>query len=132
MKKENALESAIQPDLTGSLLLAAVNSVFKRHKPRKRFNEYFFYWKTPLEKYRIAVYGPEKHNYSCIGLHCCRIDTKRDDNVYNVKPENLIKWLTSVKKQLEWKREIHKKQVNCESEEEYCQIDLALFLRSDF
>ena len=96
-------------------VLAAVNSVFTRHKPFFRFSGVFLKYKVGREKYWIKVYPIEQHNLNCKGLHVCRVDTEEDDNVYYVKPENLEKWLQSVKKHLEWKRDLYKKQQNAES-----------------
>jgi len=116
----------------GNMLLAAVNSVFKRHKPFFVFSGVFLKYEVGLEEYWIKVYPIEQHNLNCKGLHVCRVDTVKDDNVYYVKPENLEKWLQSVKKHLEWKRQLHKKQLKAETEEDYNSIELAKFMYSRF
>jgi len=113
-------------------VLAAVNSVFTRHKPFFRFSGVFLKYKVGREKYWIKVYPIEQHNLNCKGLHVCRVDTEKDDNVYYVKPENLEKWLQAVKKHLEWKRELYKKQLKAETEQEYNSIELARFMGSQF
>ena len=113
-------------------VLAAVNSVFKRHKPFFRFSGVFIRYKIGREKYWVKVYPIEQHNQTCKGLHVCRVDTKNDDNVYYVKPENLVKWLQSVKKHLEWKRDLYNKQLKAETEQEYNSIELARFMGSQF
>lgn len=113
-------------------VLAAVNSVFTRHKPFFRFSGVFIKYKVGREKYWIKVYPIEQHNLNCKGLHVCRVDTEKDDNVYYVKPENLEKWLQSVKKHLEWKRDLYKKQLKAETEQEYNSIELARFIGSQF
>ena len=113
-------------------VLAAVNSVFTRHKPFFRFSGVFLKYKVGREKYWIKVYPIEQHNLNCKGLHVCRVDTEEDDNVYYVKPENLEKWLQSVKKHLEWKRDLYKKQLKAETEQEYNYIELARFMGSQF
>ena len=113
-------------------VLAAVNSVFTRHKPFFRFSGVFLKYKVGREKYWIKVYPIEQHNLNCKGLHVCRVDTEEDDNVYYVKPENLEKWLQSVKKHLEWKRDLYKKQLKAETEQEYNSIELARFMGSQF
>ena len=113
-------------------LLAAVNSVFTRHKPFFRFSGVFLKYKIGCEKYWVKVYPIEQHNLNCKGLHVCRVDTEEDDNVYYVKPENLVKWLQSVKKHLEWKRDLYKKQLKAETEQEYNSIELARFMGSQF
>lgn len=116
----------------GNTVLAAVNSVFTRHKPFFRFSGVFLKYKVGREKYWVKVYPIEEYNLNCKGLHVCRVDTKEDDNVYYVKPENLEKWLQSVKKHLEWKRGLYKKQLKAETEQEYNSIELALFMGSQF
>ena len=116
----------------GNVLLAAVNSVFTRHKPFFRFSGVFVEYKVGCEKYWVKVYPTEQHNQNCKGLHVCRVDTLKDDNVYYVKPENLVKWLQSVKKHLEWKRELYEKQLKAETEQEYNSIELARFMGSQF
>ena len=113
-------------------LLSAVNSVFTRHKPYFRFSGVFLTYKIGLDKYWVKVYPPEQRNQNCIGLHVCRVDTEKDDNVYYVKPENLMKWLESVKKHLEWKRDLRKKQIESKTEQEYNSIELFLFMNSKF
>lgn len=116
----------------GNTVLAAVNSVFTRHKPFFRFSGVFIKYKVGREKYWIKVYAIEQHNLNCKGLHVCRVDTEKDDNVYYVKPENLEKWLQSVKKHLEWKRDLYRKQLKAETEQEYNSIELDRFMGSQF
>lgn len=106
-----------------------IKSVFKKHKPYKRFSGYHFTWRTLFEEYYITVYEPENRTKD---EHTCRVDTKSDDHVYSVKSENLVRFLESLKKQLEWKREMHKKQSECTSEKEFNEIELVLFLNSRF
>ena len=113
-------------------VLAAVNSVFTRHKPFFKFSGVFIKYKVGREKYWVKVYPIEQHNLNCKGFHVCRVDTEKDDNVYYVKPENLKKWLQSVKKHLEWKRDLYKKQLKAETEKEYNSIELARFMGSLF
>ena len=112
--------------------LLAVNSVFTKHKPYFRFSGVFLTYKIGLDKYCVKVYPPEQQNQNCIGLHVCRVDTEREDNVFYVKPENLEKWLVSVKKHLELKRYLHKKQMEAKTEQEYNSIELSTFMNSQF
>jgi hypothetical protein len=113
-------------------ILSIVNSVFKRHKPFFRFSGIFIKYRIGHKKYWVKIYPVEQHNENCKGMHVCRVDTEIEDNVYYVKPENLKKWLLSIKKHLEWKRELHKRQLNTKSDEEYNSIELALFMGSHF
>jgi len=55
-----------------------------------------------------------------------------DNQVHKQQPENLEKWLQSVKKHLEWKRDLYKKQLKAETEQEYNSIELARFMGSQF
>ena len=119
LDKNEKLSTEQETPPISNVLLAAVNSVFNRHKPFFRFSGVFLKYKVGREKYWVKVYPIEQHNLNCKGLHVCRVDTKKDDNVYYVKPENLIKWLQSVKKHLEWKRDLYKKQLKAETEQEY-------------
>lgn len=129
MKNESSINHENGND--ADRLLAAVNSVFTRHKPFFRFSGAFLKYKIGCEKYWVKVY-PIEHNLNCKGLHVCRVDTEKDDNIYYVKPGNLVKWLQSVKKHLEWKRDLYKKQLKAETEQEYNSIELARFMGSQF
>ena len=128
----NTVENLHVSPTFGNTVLAAVNSVFTRHKPFFRFSGVFIKYKVGREKYWVKVYPIEQHNLNCKGLHVCRVDTENEDNVYYVKPENLEKWLQSVKKHLEWKRDLYKKQLKAETEQEYNSIELARFMGSQF
>ncbi len=128
----NIVENLHVSPTFGNTVLAAVNSVFTRHKPFLRFSGVFLKYKVGSQKYWIKVYPIEQHNLNCKGLHVCRVDTEKDDNVYYVKPENLEKWLQSVKKHLEWKRDLYKNQIKAETEQEYNSIELARFMGSQF
>ena len=130
--KNTDVQNSTSPAIDGNNVLAAVNSVFTRHKPFFRFSGVFIRYKIGREKYWVKVYPIEQHNQTCKGLHVCRVDTKNDDNVYYVKPENLVKWLKSVKKHLEWKRDLYKKQLKVETEQDYNSIELARFMGSQF
>lgn len=111
----------------GNSIAETVTSVFNRHKPFFRFSGVFIKYQIASDRYWIKVYPIEQN-----GLHTCRVDTKTDDNVYFVKPENLEKWLRSIKKHLEWKRSLYKKQLKAETEQEYNSIELARFMGSQF
>jgi len=130
MENETSLNKETPP--IANVLLAAVNSVFTNHKPYFRFSGVFLSYKIGLDKYFVKVYPPEQHNQNCIGLHVCRVDTKNEDNVYYVKPENLVKWLGSVKKHLKWKRDLHKKQMEAKTEQEHNSLELFRFMNSQF
>lgn len=132
MNKEQEPTQTTEPAIAVDTVLAAVNSVFKKHKPFKRFSGTVIKYTVGYDKYWITVYPPEEHNQLCLGLHCCRVDTRYNDNVYHVKPENLVKWLNSIKKHLEWKRDLYKKQMEAETEEDYNSIELAKFMCSQF
>jgi len=114
------------------LLKKMVNSVFKKHKTFSRFSGVFLKYKVGSEVYIIKVYPIEKYDLNYKGLHVCRVDSKRADNVYYVKPENLEKWLQSVKKHLTWKRDLYKKQLKAETEQDYNFIELERFVGSLF
>ena len=113
-------------------VLECVKSVFTRHKPFFRHSGVFLKYKIWHEEYWVKVYAIEQHNLNCKGLHVCRVDTEKQDNVYFVKPENLVMWLQSVKKHLEWKRGLYKKQLKAETEQERNSIELARFMGSQF
>ena len=130
-RKQNTSQTT-EPAIAVDTVLAAVKSVFKKNKPFKRFSGTVIKYMVGYDKYWITVYPPEEHNQLCLGLHCCRVDTRDNDNVYHVKPENLIKWLIFVKTHLEWKRDLHKKQMEAETEEDYNSIELAKFMYSHF
>ena len=120
------------PAIVGNNVLAAVNSVFTRHKPFIISSGVIIKYKVGREKYWIEVYPIEQHNLYCKGLHVCRVDIGKEANVYYVKPENLEKWLRAVKKHLEWKRDLYKKQLKAETEQDYNSIELARFMGSMF
>ena len=132
MNSENKVEVIPSGGNIANAVLAAVNSVFTRHKTFFRFSGVFIKYTVGREKYWVKVYPIEQHNLTCKGLHVCRVDTEKDDNIYYVKPENLEKWLQSVKNHLEWKRDLYKKQLKAETEQEYNSIELARFMGSQF